>query len=234
MRMLMRPLRIALGYMIAAGALLCLGTHTANAATIDVYASMPYTYMSFTNIAVPISTFNVSNGTLTGITVQLTGNGELFFSAQNQDPANSLNFSGLIGGTEILSLTPSGAALDSVVMQTTVSGTLTPNGTAGDTFTISPNPFLVSGVTSSNSTAVTAAWLSSTSPTINLYLSGTKIAPVCNNGWWTEEDWVKSDASIKVTYTYDSPTPEPFSMSLAGTGLVAVAFFARKRLTRSK
>jgi hypothetical protein len=105
---------------------------------------------------------------------------------------------------------------------------------ANPTYTISPNPFLTSS-SQTNSTPVTSAWQIAGGGTINLIAKGNNATSMDHDGFWTETDWVQSNAGVSVTYTYDPvSTPEPVSMALSGAGLLVVGFFGRKRFQRAK
>lgn len=179
--------------------------------------------------------FNPSLGTLVSVTITSQADFDTSGTLKNTS-GSAQNFSFYETFLDTLTAPDSlGTVVNASLTTPLVSYTGVANG-ASVTYDPSGQPFL-SSTTSTTLTASPADSLSAFigSGTVN-FKAATMTAEDINGGGGNIVASLNSTGSDTITVTYNytpsQSTPEPFSMSLAGTGLVLVGLFGRKRFAR--
>jgi hypothetical protein len=181
------------------------------------------------NVVLPL--FDPLLGTLTDITLQLTGGvfGSARLESQDGSPATiNYNLSAIVTATGLngLSVLVLPAA-NGVFNATAYDGTTDFGGTSGATFNNLSNADTNS--TSSNSAGNLAAYTGVGNFTVALAANGASSSS--GSGNLITSFTTQAGALVSVTYTYDdpSPAPEPATFAIVGAGLAAAAFIRRRQ-----
>jgi hypothetical protein len=211
------------------GALMALGTGNAFGAMIGFSASLPTNTLPFTD-NFTLSAFNSTLGTLTGVLVTLNFTDSATVSVFNGSGTTDFAFTNA-SATSTITINGPGGIVTSAPIQTSgvsgtaIHGTVTNFTTPTGSGTATANPLDLADYISNSPLLLNFSAVDTAAS-----FAGTTGGPLFFGGSFS------AGGTVNITYTYTAATtttPEPATMTLFGSALLGIGFFARKRIKKS-